>query len=47
MVIINVLLRLLHPVLLLLILIPQVILNECHSPLGEAHGLEHLQDEDV
>ena len=47
MVLFCVLLRLLHPVLLLLILIPQVILNECHCALAEAHGLEHLQDEDV
>lgn len=47
MVLLRILLRLLHPVLLLLILIPQVILNKCHSALGEAHGLEHLQDEDV
>lgn len=47
MVLLRILLRLLSPLLLLLILIPQVILNECHRALGEAHGLEHLQHEDV
>ena len=47
MVLLRILLRLLSPFLLLLILIPQVILNECHGTLGEAHGLEHLQHEDI